>query len=254
MNKRIRKFSLVAAVAIVLSVALFSGTRTVSAHDDDKKYEISGIKLGGLLYDKWYKVLDVEVTGNHPLYPANGKKSGGDTWRCKECHGWDYVGKDGRYSKGSHYTGIAGITSASGKSARELTRALSGGIEGHDFAALMKSHDNVEALVRFVREGLVDMGSAIDGQGRGTGDAKNGKALFGKNCSSCHGEDGNALDFKGKDDGIQGVGWLANDNPQETLHKLRWGHPGTGMPSAVADGGLSDSAAVDLLTYSQTLK
>lgn len=30
-----------------------------------------------------------------------------------------------------------------------------------------------------------------------------------------------------------GVGWLSNDNPQETLHKIRWGHPGTGMPSMV---------------------
>ncbi len=88
--------------------------------------------------------------------------------------------------------------------------------------------------------------------GVATGDAGNGQGLYNANCSSCHGADGNALDFKSSE-GIQGVGWLADDNPQETLHKIRWGHPGTAMPSAVDDGGLTDEETGDILAYGQTL-
>ncbi len=42
------------------------------------------------------------------------------------------------------------------------------------------------------------------------------------------------------------------DNPQETLHKIRWGHPGTAMPSMV-DVGLTDQQIGDILAYAQTL-
>ena len=31
------------------------------------------------------------------------------TWRCKECHGWDYRGAPGAYSIGSDFTGIMDV-------------------------------------------------------------------------------------------------------------------------------------------------
>ena len=86
-----------------------------------------------------------------------------------------------------------------------------------------------------------------------TRDISNGKVLFKNNCASCHGNDGNEIDFKYKKDGFQGVGWLANDNPQESIHKIRWGHPGSDMPSLIIDAKLTDQDAVDILTYSQAL-
>ncbi|MHC5005427.1 MAG: hypothetical protein ACYTJ0_20185, partial [Planctomycetota bacterium] len=63
---------------------------------------------GGLMYDKWWTVAGVaEPVGTHPLYPVDGPQTGSSTFRCKECHGWDYKGADGAYGKGSsHYTGI----------------------------------------------------------------------------------------------------------------------------------------------------
>ncbi|MHC5004711.1 MAG: hypothetical protein ACYTJ0_16480, partial [Planctomycetota bacterium] len=65
---------------------------------------------GGMIYDKWWAVLALpEPEGDHPLYPPDGPRSGSTTWRCKECHGWDYKGADGAYSSGSHYTGIPGV-------------------------------------------------------------------------------------------------------------------------------------------------
>ena len=40
---------------------------------------------GGLLYDKWWVVNgSPEPTGEHPLYPPAGQKTGSTTFRCKE--------------------------------------------------------------------------------------------------------------------------------------------------------------------------
>ncbi len=217
-------------------------------------YEQADIKQGGLLYDKWYKLKKVEVTENHPSYPAEGKKSGADTWRCKECHGWDYIGKDGRYQKGSHYTGIKGVYDARTKTPEELFNALTTQDKAHDFSAYL-TDDDVWALVKFLREGLIDPKIVFSADGSVAGDAARGKSFFEQHCAQqCHGTDGNMLDFKGSKEGIQGVGWIAKDNPQETLHKIRWGHPGSKMSSTVVDDKLSDADAVDILKYSQSLE
>ena len=63
----------------------------------------SSIARGGLLYDKWYKVIKApKPEQTHAAWPAsNTKKSGDATQRCKACHGWDLMGKDGAYSSGS---------------------------------------------------------------------------------------------------------------------------------------------------------
>ena len=71
----------------------------------------SSIARGGRLYDKWFAENKAAKPGDdHPAYPHKGGKYGKDaSWRCKECHGWDYSGKDGAYAKGGHATGIVGI-------------------------------------------------------------------------------------------------------------------------------------------------
>ena len=79
-------------------------------------------------------------------------------------------------------------------------------------------------------------------------DTDNGNTLYDASCAMCHGSDGLSLDFGGGD----GVGTLANDNPQETLHKIRFGHPGSAMPSGVGNGW-SLQESIDVLAYSQTL-
>ncbi len=215
--------------------------------DLEANYADADLKDGGQLYDKWWKVWAVtEPTGDHPRYPAAGGKSGADTWRCKECHGWDYVGKDGRYSSGSHFTGIDGLMAAADQDAEDVYDAIVDHVMGDDL-------DNLDMLdlTKFIKEGLVDMSLYIT-DGVATGDATAGATLYAANCASCHGADGNTLDFK-SDAGDQGVGWLSNDNPQETLHKIRWGHPGSSMPSAISDGSLTDAQTGDILAYAQSL-
>lgn len=218
---------------------------------DSKGYKDADIVLGALLYDKWYTVKGVETRGNHPLYPSTGKQKGAATWRCKECHGWDYIGKDGRYSKGSHFTGIKGIYDARTGKPEELYDVLTDTGMNHDFSNYLTETD-IWAMVKFIREGLIDIKTVINIDGTVKGNPINGKSLYESHCSECHGNDGGEIDFK-KKEGIQGVGWLANDNPQESLHKIRWGHPGSDMPSAVVDGRLSDSETVDILSFIKIL-
>src|SRR3989338_3803714 len=83
------------------------------------------IALGGKLYDNWMKTAGVATPeGNSPLWAGQttNTRTGKDTWRCKECHGWDYKGKDGAYSKGSHLTGFPGVYgAATTKTVAELT-------------------------------------------------------------------------------------------------------------------------------------
>ena len=92
---------------LFVGLALLLGAPTGAIADD------GAIARGGRLYDKWFGENKAEKpTGNHLAYPADGKYKDDATWRCKECHGWDYLGKDGAYSSGKHATGIVGIRAA----------------------------------------------------------------------------------------------------------------------------------------------
>ncbi len=215
-------------------------------------YQDASTKNGALLYDNWPKLKGVKPADNHALYPATAKKSGAATWRCKECHGWDYKGAAGRYASGSHFTGIAGVEAAITKSPGEVYGTLTNGEGGHDFAAHL-SEAELWDLVRFLREGQRDIARALDTEARAKGSAEAGRPLYEQHCLSCHGADGNAIDFKQDKEGIQGVGWYALDNPWESLHKYRWGDAGSDMPSMVADAGLSEQQIVDILAYGQEL-
>ena len=220
---------------------------------DESKLATADAVRGGLLYDKWWTVNGAtEPTGNHPLYPAAGQKSGADTWRCKECHGWDNKGKDGAYSSGSHFTGLNGVYEARNRNSAHIF----GKITKHNLAL---SEQDIWDLSKFIKEALVEMDKYIDFTGAkkksATGDATLGKALFentgtgGGQCIMCHGADGTAIKFDG---GTLAIGDVANDNPWEILHKIRIGHPGSSMPSAVKNG-LSITDQINILTHAQTL-
>ena len=230
--------------------------------EEPDAYINADMTRGGLLYDKYWVVTGGEVpTGEHPLYPTLGAKTGADTWRCKECHGWDYIGKDGRYSGGSHYTGIKGLFPAN----QSLWRAYLTVKDDHGFGSAGLSDVEIWDLVKFYREGLIDIRSVLVENGVFKGDISSGKTLYNDgipgfdsggtsintSCTSCHGVDGTNEIVSGFD---AYVGFLSNDNPQEYLHKVRFGHPGSSpaMPAADAiNGSLND--IVDLSAYSQTL-
>jgi thiosulfate dehydrogenase len=215
---------------------------------------IPEVSSGGLLYDKWWAALDVEApTDDQPLWAtqSTNERSGSDTWRCKECHGWDYAGVDGAYGDSSHTTGFAGIQAATGMSADELMGWLDGTANAdHDFSTYM---DEVAMglLVSFMQEGVIDTSPYINADKTVNGDAGTGELSYSQGCARCHGDDGKAINF-GDDDDPTYVGTVANDNPWEFLHKATNGQPGSHMTQG-REMGWSIEDLVNLLSYAQTL-
>ncbi len=77
----------------------------------------------------------------HPAYPSDRKyaKKPKSNWRCKECHGWDTMGKDGAYAKGKHSTGIKGITGMAGADPAKIVAVLKD--KTHGYAGKMDEAD-----------------------------------------------------------------------------------------------------------------
>jgi len=216
------------------------------------------VSTGGKLYDKWWS--EAEVTApdaDQSLWAtqSSNTRSGADSWRCKECHGWDYKGADGAYGSGSHTTGFAGVfATAVSLSEDELTAWLNGTANSdHDFSAMGDSQ--IPHIVRFLKEGLIEVAPFIDPETKAAigGDQTHGAELFVSSCafSACHGDDGRAINFHSPDD-PEYVGTIAADNPWEFIHKVRFGNPGTAMPAAV-DEGWTMADIIDLMAFAQTL-
>lgn len=246
----------------------------------DQEEAARDLAAGGRLYDKWWKQARLsEPKSTHPSYPKTGKKSGSTTWRCKECHGWDYQGKGGAYAEGSHFTGIKGIYGMNGKSVDKIESILKNTTHGYD-KVLRPNH--LARLARFVSQGQVDMNRYIDRKTRrAKGATSKGAKIYQDYCVECHGDDGQEYNFKKKSGGQEFLGTIANKNPWEALHKIINGHPGEtdvdmrarmhreGMGPGMLDrmgrgrhmwetmpamrGRIADKQWADLLAYLQTL-
>ncbi|PIW28133.1 MAG: hypothetical protein COW30_08350 [Rhodospirillales bacterium CG15_BIG_FIL_POST_REV_8_21_14_020_66_15] len=207
------------------------------------------ISYGGRLYDKWFALLGQWVPkSTHPSYPETGKQKGPDTWRCKECHGWDYLGKDGVYGKpgASHFTGIKGIQGYRGKDPRAVVKILRDATHQYDQRIIPKFA--AERLALFVTQGQFDVTRFINGK-KVKGDPAKGINAFQNQCAVCHGYDGKSINF-GSPTKPQFLGAVAVNNPWEAFHKARNGHPGAIMPS-LRWAPLESIA--DILSYAQTL-
>ena len=200
----------------------------------------SSIARGGLLYDKWYAVIDAEKpTESHPSYPADKKYADKPdaNWRCKECHGWDYMGVDGAYASGSHNSGIKGINGASGQSAAEIIATLKG--DAHGYGDLLSDQDMTD-LANFVSKGQIDMDQYIDRATKAPkGDAAKGEVYYNTICAKCHGFDGK-LPEDMKPFGAQ------MGNPWEVMHKILNGQPAEQMPALRA---LDHQITTDIMSH-----
>ena len=200
----------------------------------------SAMARGGRLYDKYFKENNTaKPESDHASYPHKGGKYGKDaSWRCKECHGWDYKGKDGAYASGGHATGIKGINGAAGKEVAAIIAIMKDAKHGYTDKQL--SAKDMEDLALFVGKGQIDMGKYIDGATKkAKGNAAKGEVYFNTLCAGCHGTDGKKV----KD--APPIGSVA-DNPYEMLHKVMNGQPAEGMPALRA---LDPQIAVDIVSY-----
>jgi thiosulfate dehydrogenase len=251
-------FSIVAL--IVAGAACSLPTQVPPASTASPKVDLASVAQGGLLYDKWWMEVPKasEPKGDHPLWASQStnKSTGSATWRCKECHGWDYKGKDGAYGKGRRYTGFSGAwDAAQKKTVAEIAAFLGDRANPKHNAFTAFRPADIADLANFLKYGVVDMAKYVDYATKKPigADAARGKSAYDKLCAVCHGADGKKLNF-GDASKPEYVGTLAKDNPQEFLHKTWVGQPGSQppMPSALVSGWRIEQV-VDVLAYAQTL-
>lgn len=198
----------------------------------------SSIARGGRLYDKYFaENKSAKPATDHPSYIANGKYGKDASWRCKECHGWDYKGKDGAYAKGSHFTGIKGIQGAAGKDPATVVALLRDKTHGYTEAQL--SARDATDLAHFVTRGQGSLSKYLDAANKSRGDGAKGAAYYNTLCAGCHGEDGKKVK-----DGPP-LGSVA-DNGAEMMHKILNGQPAEAMPALRA---LDHQVAADIAVH-----
>lgn len=232
----------IVALAVILFSAAVATTNPTSASTDDI---LPSIVRGGRLYDNWYKeAAEPAPTERHPAYPsdmtyANAPES---NWRCTECHGWDYLGRNGTYSQGKHFTGIKGIRGMAGADPAVIIAVLKD--ERHGYTGLLDEYD-LRDLANFVSLGQIDMDKFIDRSTKlAKGDPEMREAHYKTICAACHGKHGLKMTT------MPPLGMIARNNPWEALHKILNGHPDEHMPALRA---LDKAVLVDILAFIQTL-
>jgi thiosulfate dehydrogenase len=237
------------ALAAPLSAVAHEDDHTPASHHAHDTTDIWDVARGGQLYDNWMAVLEAdEPKQTHPAYPAAGKKKGASTWRCKECHGWDYKGKDGAYAKGSHFTGIKGVRGVVGMEPAKIHAIIMD--KTHGLTERMMPHSAMEKLALFLSRGQIDTDRYIDRAAKKAGgNPRRGAQFYQTICAVCHGFDGKDINFKTAEK-PEYIGTVCSANPWEALHKIRFGQPGVGM---VALSVLDIEDLVDILAYCQTL-
>ncbi len=229
---------------------------------DPAEFTSADAVRGGSLYDKFWGVNSptaTEPTTDHSLWATrpdttSNTRTGSDTWRCKECHGWDYKGKDGAYADGSgHATGFDGIAGTT-MTEQEIFDELK---TDHGFGDAGLTDEDIQDLAKFVLEGVIDTDEIIDADKAFIGDADAGQTLYDDGlrgnlaCAICHGADGLTINFKDPPD-EEFLGDLARGNPWEFQHKVRFGHPGSEMPVGM-DVDVTNDEVGAVGAYSQTL-
>lgn len=213
---------------------------------------------GGLLYDSWWIPLGAQIPQeDHPLWASQSTNpvTKSQTWRCVECHGWDYKGAGGDYGPNSiHFTGFPGVAQWSGGNPYEILAALQGAKNpDHDFSAAIGEQGLID-LALFISQVMLDDDQVIgtDKQIMVSYDLAAGKTLFEATCTPCHGTRGTGVNFS-DELGPEYLATVARDDPWEFLHKARHGQPTMpDMPSTLT-GGWSLEDQVNLMAYVQTL-
>jgi thiosulfate dehydrogenase len=242
-------------VTITTLVLMIIGTSIAFASE----IQDPGVDLvvGAQLYDKWYAALGIPAPqGDMPIWSrqSTNTRSGAETWRCSECHGWDYKGVDGAYASGSHYTGFPSIIRVTAdKTEEDIVAHLKGGNDpAHDFSNYLDD-DAMEQVAIFLKEGLIDDSQYIDSISLKVinGNMEHGGELYVATCAECHGEDGTKIIFRteGVDETLSDV---ANRDPFRFLHRTRFGVAGTEMPVGY-EMGWTPADGRDVLMYAQTL-
>jgi cytochrome c553 len=249
-----------AAIQSLVALTFSFASVGCGSEDENAEESVSGDAVrGGALYDAYWSVPGVmgsaAPTTNHPLWAArpdmaSNTRTGPDTWRCKECHGWDYKGASGQYGSGSHATGFPGVLGTESSAAN--IAALLADPAGHNYGSVLSETDRND-LAAFITTRTIDTATLIDAAGAFIGgDTVAGKVTYDGVCAACHGADGLNPAPTGSAGGFEDFpGLIATDNPWEFIHKVRFGQPGT--PMTPQDSALDMADLSNLGAFSQTL-
>ena len=253
-----KRFVTIPIIALFVFFSFFVyGVQTSSAQFQDETPSPEDVITGAILYDRWYSALGQQAPqGDMPIWSRQDtdSRSGADTWRCVECHGWDYKGSQGAYSSGSHFTGFPDIFAlVPNLTQQEIVDHLKGSKDpAHDFSAYMDD-SSLTKLAIFLKSGLIDDSQYIDDVSLKVkqGNVEHGKQLYETTCANCHGSDGTLITFR--TEGIQEyLGSVASRDPWRFLHRTRYGVAGVDMPVGAKLGWTAEDGR-DVLAFAQTL-
>jgi len=250
--------SIIVATSISGCSEQFSSTDNSALIFNPDKFESADKVRGGRLYDTWWleKGKSSPPSGVNPIWqeialdssgkPFNNFGNGGGQWRCKECHGWDYKGNKGAYSITSNrYTGFKGVDNNSPSYTREYIHSkiakseieLGGKSYSHAFydEEQKLNEQDIYDLTRFIFE--VVLNDSIDVS---LGDINNGQIIYEASTSArlscanigCH------------KSSVPQLIDIAQNDAAKFLHNIRFGSPGSLMPS-----GLIISDAQDVWAF-----
>jgi mono/diheme cytochrome c family protein len=193
------------------------------------------VQRGGKLYDDWAREVNKDVPKTpHPAYPKDKEvPAGSNSWRCVECHGWDYKGA----------AGLRGIRRMAGAHPAAVVDVLTD--KTHAMHRFLKFRDLWD-LGSFVAHGQLEMNEFIAPRTKeARGSADEDLAFFYALCATCHGDEGTEIRT------MPAMGRVATENPWKALHKIMHGHPGEFMPAWQA--ALTRQQIKNILATLQTL-
>ncbi len=194
----------------------------------------ASVVRGGRLYDNWITETRAKAPNQvHPAFKTSALRvASSDTWRCVECHGWDYKGNHG-------LKGIQGRQKADPAAIAALLKDAN-----HGYEEWLDEHDRVD-LANFVSSGQIDMNRLLTQAQRVKPGQTSAQKVFATVCAVCHGLEGDRLRE------VAPLGDSARQRPAEVLHVSINGHPGRNMPALRTRG---EDTAVHMLAYLQTLR
>ncbi|MGI9372156.1 MAG: c-type cytochrome [Hyphomicrobiales bacterium] len=210
--------------------------------------EVFVLAIGGKLYDNlWEMTATSAPTKANPAFPKDVNMPASETWRCVTCHGWDYQGSDGERKKTANSPAFTSLSSMVGIAPDMVASKIR---EKHpEYPGDILEEGLLDILAMFVSIGQYQPTTFMSKDGLAFGDTEAGRAIFEGACMNCHQYDGKAT-LVGELGDKSSLGWISQNRPEQALHKMLNGVPGTDM---LAIRFLTERQIADLLTFLQTL-